>query len=131
MSKILIRKPKINEIDRVKSITKRAYATPFLKGKLVTKYKEDKNLKNSLIIGGCIIISAFTEDDPLFKEMSNETCCFFKHNELKELFSDFKILDYNEKIITDKPHRGCETEHKHGMVQIITSKDYRLKTTDY
>lgn len=82
---------------------------------LICKIK--KALKNK----GYVIISSFTTADSLYKKKSR--CrCFFEPQELKKLFSDFSLVFYREKEVTDKGHPGCPGPHKHSLVQVIARK---------
>ncbi len=80
-------------------------------------YKIKKALKNK----GHIIISSFTTADSLYKKKSR--CrCFFEPQELKKLFSDFRLVLYREKTVADKGHPGCPGPHQHRIVQVIAQK---------
>lgn len=75
-----------------------------------------KNLKN----GGYVIIMNFTIMDPNFIHRPN--FLFLEPNELKNIFSDFELILYNESIDDDIGHPGQETPHKHGIVRMIAKK---------
>ncbi len=81
-----------------------------------------ENIKNNIKGEGYVIISAFTTDDPLYKKMNTEKRCFFEPQELKNIFFDFHIIEYKEKIIEDKGHPGSPEPHQHGVVKIIAQK---------
>lgn len=79
------------------------------------------NIKKNLRINGYVIISGFTVFD-FFYNKKNLTKCFFNQNELKDIFSNFNIIKYQEIIIEDKGHEGFNKAHKHAIVQIIAQK---------
>jgi len=80
------------------------------------------HVKNSLVKHGIIVISAFTDKDPLFKKENKKTKTFFTPQELKNLFQDFKIIFYKEEFISEKGHPGCLHPHQHGIVRLIAQK---------
>ncbi|HOV88813.1 MAG TPA: methyltransferase domain-containing protein [Candidatus Paceibacterota bacterium] len=80
------------------------------------------DIKNNIKNEGYVIISSFTTSDPLYKKMSNNERCFFEPQELKNLFSDFNIIEYREQLIEDKGHPGSPLPHIHGMVRLIAQK---------
>ncbi len=79
------------------------------------------NIKKNIKINGYIIISGFTIFDFFYKN-ENLNNCFFNKNELKEIFSEFNIIQYKEEIIEDKGHFGFNKPHKHAIVEIIAQK---------
>jgi len=81
-----------------------------------------ENIKSNIKDKGYVIISGFTTYDPLYKKINNEKRCFFKPQELKNIFFDFHIIEYKEKIIEDKGHPGSPEPHQHGIVQLIAQK---------
>ncbi len=81
-------------------------------------------IKIALKNRGYIIISAFTTDDPLYKKTISNSRCFFKPQELKNKFSDFNIIFYEEKIIHDIAHPKSPEPHLHGIVRLIARKVY-------
>ncbi|MDD5043114.1 MAG: methyltransferase domain-containing protein [Patescibacteria group bacterium] len=84
--------------------------------KIIERIK--KNIKNK----GYIIISGFTVDDPLYKKKTADKSCFFEPQELKNIFSDFNIIFYEEKSTTDEGHPGNPEPHTHDVVKIIARK---------
>ena len=98
---------------------------------------EQRNLMakvfNSMKSGGIVYANVFTTEDPGFKknnakvskEVDNisETSFairhYFKPSELKNLFSKFDILEYNEFIEKDISHGPV---HSHGWAYIIARK---------
>lgn len=83
-------------------------------------------IKRILKPGGYVYILVFTEDDPGFKKDTNnasECSLFIKHyfkkNELKELFSDFNILEYSEYMKRDTTHGPI---HYHGKAKLFARK---------
>lgn len=83
-------------------------------------------IKQLLVHGGYVYIIAFTEDDPGFikdKENASECAMFVKHyfkkGELKNLFSDFEILHYDEYIKEDTSHGP---KHFHGKAKLFARK---------
>lgn len=83
-------------------------------------------IKRILRPGGYVYILVFTEDDPGFKkDINNASECslfikhYFKKNELKELFSDFNILEYNEYMKKDTTHGPV---HYHGKAKLFARK---------
>lgn len=81
-----------------------------------------ESIKSNLKKSGYIIISAFTIDDPSYKKVGNTNHCFFGQGELREIFSDFNIIMYEEKILNDSGHPGSPNPHIHGVVKIIAQK---------
>lgn len=81
-----------------------------------------KKSQSALLKTGYIVISGFTVDDLFFKEAINKNRCFFESQELKKLFSNFKIVFYKEENILDKGHVGDLQPHQHGLVKIIAQK---------
>jgi len=91
----------------------------------------------SINLGGYVYIKDFTVNDPSYqtikkrlKEIEENTfyspkrfsyLYFFSHNELKEMFKDFEIKAYTEKIIRDPGH-GKTGPHKHGAVLLFAKK---------
>ncbi len=92
----------------------------FLKKKVALRIIND--LKEKLKEGGYLIIECFTIKDPLFIKTELKENCFLKPNELKNVFSDWKIIHYQEKLINDQPHSGCNQPHHHGIVRLIAQK---------
>lgn len=85
-----------------------------------------KEIKRILKPGGYIYAMVFTEDDPGFKkDLPNASECalfikhYFKKGELKELFSDFEILEYSEYIKIDETHGPV---HYHGKAKLFAMK---------
>lgn len=88
--------------------------------------KAIEKIKQILYVGGYIYIIVFTEDDPGFKcDLVNASECslfikhYFKKNELRDLFSDFKILHYSEYMKEDKEHGPI---HFHGKAKLLAQK---------
>ncbi|MBU1870639.1 methyltransferase domain-containing protein [Patescibacteria group bacterium] len=79
-------------------------------------------IKNNIKRKGYIIISGFTMNDPFYKKTNNDKRCFFMPKELKNLFSDFEIIEYKEKNIKDNGHPGSTEPHQHGIVQLVAQK---------
>lgn len=79
-------------------------------------------IKNAIKNKGYITISGFTVEDALYQKTSNDNHCFFEPQELKKIFSDFGIILYEEKTITDKGHQGKPEPHTHSVVKIIARK---------
>jgi len=42
---------------------------------------------------------------------------------LKNLFSDFEIIFYKEKIIDDQGHPGFEEPHQHAVARLVAKKN--------
>lgn len=85
-----------------------------------------KEVKRILKPGGYIYAMVFTEDDPGYrKEMEDTSECalfikhYFKKGELRDLFSDFEILEYSEYIKIDDTHGPI---HKHGKAKLFARK---------
>lgn len=79
-----------------------------------------QTIKNNLKNNGFILISCFRDDDPLVALYPQNA--FFKADELKNLFTDFDILHYQEIKMDDAPHRGYEVPHQHSLVELIAQK---------
>ena len=85
-----------------------------------------KEIKRILKPGGYIYAMVFTEDDPGYKkDLLNASECalfikhYFKKGELKELFSDFEILEYSEYMKIDETHGPT---HYHGKAKLFARK---------
>jgi len=94
-------------------------------------------IKKCLAVDGLFFISLFTEEDPSFSsfaknkkpiepdtflnERTGEYWQFMKKGELKEVFSDFKTLFYEEKIV----HDTRPTPHDHGIIFYVGKKKAR------
>lgn len=83
-------------------------------------------IKQIMKPGGYIYIVAFTEDDPGFKkDIKNASECamfikhYFKKDELRNLFSDFDILEYSEYMKEDSTHGPL---HYHGKAKLVAQK---------
>lgn len=83
-------------------------------------------IKQIIQPGGYIYIVAFTEDDPGFKkDIRNASECsmfikhYFKRYELRNLFSDFNILEYSEYMKEDSTHGPL---HYHGKAKLVAQK---------
>jgi tellurite methyltransferase len=81
-----------------------------------------KKVKNGLITNGYIVISGFTTNDPSYQKTINQNKGFFEPIELKNLFANFKIIFYEEKILDDIGHPGFPAPHQHGVVKMIAQK---------
>jgi len=80
-------------------------------------------IKESIAKGGYVIINSFTKQDPAFLKRPQN--CFFEKDEMKNLFSDFEIVSYEEKIVDDSGHpgaKGYEEPHQHGIVSIVAKR---------
>jgi len=94
-------------------------------------------IKNSLIAEGLAFVSVFTTNDNNYKKFlesgkqpveentfysnsTNSHWSFFNKGELKDKFSDFEILFYNENvIIEDSPEK-----HTHGIAEVVAKKNF-------
>lgn len=89
-----------------------------------------KEIYSRLNQKGYIFVSVFTEDDPGFlqKDVPEASECritikrYFKQNELKELFSDWRILEYREEYFQDLTHGK---PHYHGIAILFAQKNVR------
>ena len=79
-----------------------------------------ERIKENLPVGGFVVLAGFTTGDPFYQKTLNH--CFFEPEELKNLFSDFEIIFYEEKIITDSGHPGFEKPHQHAVVRMVAKK---------
>jgi len=82
--------------------------------KLITK------IKNNTKINGLNIITTFTNKDVGYKEHPERH--YFKKNELKKHYNDWKILEYNEFVTEPEKHGKDGKLHKHGVVVLIAKK---------
>ncbi|MDD5527537.1 MAG: methyltransferase domain-containing protein [Patescibacteria group bacterium] len=84
-------------------------------------------IKENVTSGGLVAISSFTVDNPLEKcpypSPDGSYCEYylFKKGEMRNFFSDWKILEYSEYMSKIHKH-GDEKLHKHGMVSMIAKK---------
>ena len=81
-----------------------------------------KGVKSNLKKSGFVIISAFSAQDPSYKQDNNKIKSYFSTQELLKLFLDFDILFYIEDVILEQGHRGSSHPHKHGIVKIVARK---------
>lgn len=80
-----------------------------------------ESMKQGLSAGGYLIISAFTQTDPFYQERPDG---FFLHkNELRNIFSDFKIHFYQERAFLDPGHPGTPDPHEHSTVEMIAQRN--------
>ncbi len=92
----------------------------FLKKENALKIIEET--KQNIQLQGYILIAGFTTQDNFFIMPRNKNKCFFATQELKNLFSDFKIIFYEEKNINDPGHPGSPIPHTHSTVRLIAQK---------
>ena len=85
-----------------------------------------KEIKRVIKPGGYIYALVFTEEDPGYKkDFSNASECalfikhYFKKGELRDLFSDFEILEYSEYMKKDETHGPV---HYHGKAKLFARK---------
>ena len=85
-----------------------------------------KEIKRVLKPGGYIYVIVFTEEDPGYKkDIQNASECalfikhYFKKEELKDMFSDFEILEYSEYLKEDNTHGPL---HYHGKAKLFARK---------
>ena len=85
-------------------------------------------IKRVLKPGGYIYTVVFTEEDPGYKkDLQNASECalfikhYFKKDELKDMFSDFEILEYSEYLKEDNTHGPL---HYHGKAKLFAKKTY-------
>ncbi len=81
-----------------------------------------ETIKTNVKVNGYILIASFTTKDSFFEKSNPEKRCFFEENELKNIFHDFEIIIYEEKIVTDAGHPGSPEPHEHGVVRMIARK---------
>lgn len=97
-----------------------------------------KKIKSGLIKGGVCVISLFTTNDALYKEIKLKTIneddgsfrneagkqwYFPKPSELNEVFEqDFQILFYVEAVVDDKGHPNNPQSHQHAVARIAVKK---------
>jgi len=74
-------------------------------------------MKTNTNYGGINALAAFTEDNP-----QKGFPYLFKKNELREIYSDWEILVYEEKMTPLERHGGGDW-HRHGLVLIIARKN--------
>lgn len=81
-----------------------------------------ENIKDGLTDGGYFVFCGFTILDPIFKMPQSLGRAFWELDEVKNIFSTFKIILYEEKEVDDPPHQGYPESHKHGVVRMIAQK---------
>ncbi len=79
--------------------------------KLLEKIK--KNTKD----GGLNVLTAFTEENP-----SKKFPYLFKKNELKDLYKEWKIINYKEFLTPLEKHEGKGKLHQHALAILIAQK---------
>lgn len=75
-------------------------------------------IKDGLLSGGYIIISGFINSNNQLQN-NNQDRGYFEVGELKNLFSNFQIIIYEEKMINDLGHPGCLESHQHYVVKMV------------
>lgn len=88
----------------------------------VESLKLVNEVKEKVCPGGLIVISAFTYDDPSYRNISHRLSSYFEKQELLKLFADFEIINYFEKTILDTGHLSTPAPHYHGITEIIAKK---------
>lgn len=85
-----------------------------------------KQIKKCLRHGGYVFAEVFTVEDPgyrqlrnLASECSNHVRHYYEKGELRDLFSDFTVLRYDEKVEWDTSHGK---PHIHGIAVLIAQK---------
>lgn len=109
------------EIEKDKfSVINAFNSLQFLPKKNALKLLE--KIKTNLKVGGYFLIASFTTKDSFFEKSNPEKQCFFEENELKNIFHDFEIAAYEEKVVADAGHPGSPQPHEHGIVRMIARK---------
>lgn len=90
----------------------------FWKRKSGLEYLE--SLKKSVWIGVCIVVTWLLQEDEFFKD--NPDWLFFETGELKQLFSGFEYLFYQEDSFIEGPHEWYPYPHKHAFARIVAKK---------
>ncbi|MFA5070531.1 MAG: methyltransferase domain-containing protein [Patescibacteria group bacterium] len=81
------------------------------------------DIKRKIKKDGYVVIAAFTPADPSYNLPEEKRFkAYFNPDELKKIFSDFKIIHYFEGVIPDKGHPGKSEPHEHGVARIIAQK---------
>lgn len=107
---------KKNKYDIIQCINALSFLPKVKTLKLIVAIQE--KIKNK----GFILISAFTEKDPLANKFTDKERYFYREQELLKLFKGYKIIYYWENLILDKGHPGNVKfiqPHHHGIVKII------------
>lgn len=76
-----------------------------------------KNMKRHTKENGLNVITVFTEDNP-----NKNISCLFKKGELMKMYNDWKILEYEEKMIGPEKHGKEGKSHFHAMAFLIAEK---------
>jgi len=79
-----------------------------------------KDIKINTNQGGLNIIGVFTNTLPAAPDLVLFTKALFNEGELKELYTDWNIVDYNAYVFEDEHPGGVH--HKHAANNIIASK---------
>ena len=91
-------KARVADLEGNYHITKNAYdiiiCFNYLQRSLITQ------IKDGLRIGGIVLYETFTVDQVRFGKPTNPNY-LLKHNELRELFDDFRCLYYREGIVKE------------------------------
>jgi hypothetical protein len=74
-------------------------------------------MKKNTNEGGLNVIVTFTENNP-----SKELSYLFKKGELKIMYSDWKVLEYEETMTKPEKHGKDGRIHQHAIVTIIAKK---------
>ena len=80
-----------------------------------------KKMKDHTLDGGINVIRVVNVNDPGFKE-SRYKKSYFKKNELKEFYKDWKIIHYKENISEPEKHGKDDEWHRQGFSEIISMK---------
>jgi len=79
-----------------------------------------KDIKINTNPGGLNIVGVFTNTLPAAPDLVLFTKALFNEGELKELYTDWNIVDYNAYVFEDEHPGGLH--HKHAANNIIASK---------
>jgi hypothetical protein len=81
-----------------------------------------EKIKVALKPNGYVIVSCFTTASSDGEKALARGRCYFAPEELRQIFSDFKIIFYQEKKFEDKGHPGMPEPHWHATVKMIAYK---------
>lgn len=78
-------------------------------------------MKENTLAGGINVIKVFTVKDPAYAKKKNEMT-YFKEDELKSFYQDWKIVHYDEYLTKLEKHTPEGKWHRHGISELIAIK---------
>ncbi|MEW5896504.1 MAG: methyltransferase domain-containing protein [Nanoarchaeota archaeon] len=80
------------------------------------------SMKNNTLPNGINVIKVFTIKDPSYNKKNSIVISHFQENELKNYYTDWKIVYYKEHSTKQEKHGLDGKWHCHGIAEIIALK---------